>query len=134
MATPRRTRHHLILDVRNDTSLVTACDASPPLVPVSDLDHLKLARLVNEFSWRVDHLEAATLTELVTDDVQLRLDLSAPVIGRDAFKSWGTAFDQTTRSRVFATSSQVTASLEAATVRSALRSSSPTTRRKARRR
>jgi len=61
--------------------------------PVPDADHVELSRLVQEIAWRIDNLKAATVVELVTDDVEFRADPDNPVLGREAFAAWGEGFD-----------------------------------------
>jgi hypothetical protein len=63
-------------------------------VLVSDTDHIKLSRLIIEYAYRVDHLQAGTIHELCTKDTELRTG-PEPVIGLDAVKAWGKAFDET---------------------------------------
>lgn len=66
---------------------------SPTAKLVSEADHVELSRLIQEFAWRLDHLQAASVIELVTDDIDFRADPANPVIGRDALAAWGAGFD-----------------------------------------
>lgn len=60
---------------------------------VPDTDHVELSRLIQEIAWRIDHLQAATVAELVSNDVEFRADPDNPVLGREAMAAWGAGFD-----------------------------------------
>jgi hypothetical protein len=55
---------------------------------VSDADHVQLARLVTELSWRIDHGRADTVHELFAEDGVMHLGES-PLSGRKAIGDWG---------------------------------------------
>jgi hypothetical protein len=61
---------------------------------VSDADHIELSRLIIEFAYQLDHLQASTVYELCAEDVELRTG-PEPVIGIEAVKAWGKEFDET---------------------------------------
>jgi SnoaL-like domain len=56
---------------------------------VSDADHVQLARLITEISWRIDHGRAATVHELFVDDGEMSLGPKQVLQGRDAIREWG---------------------------------------------
>jgi hypothetical protein len=60
--------------------------------PVSDVDHLALARLVTEAAWCVDDGKADTLAELFTEDGVLVLD-DRELRGREAIRQWGSRLE-----------------------------------------
>ena len=61
---------------------------------VSEMDHLRLERLLVELSWRIDHGQAATVHELFTEDGEMTIG-PEPMVGRDAIREWGRVFDET---------------------------------------
>ena len=66
-----------------------AQDAAATLV--SDADHIRLTRLVEDFVWRVDNGQAATIHELFTADGAL--DTGQPANGSAEIRAWGEGLD-----------------------------------------
>ena len=58
------------------------------LAELSAEDRQELNDLIIEFAWRVDHGQADTVHELVTDDIEMRLS-QATMLGREAVTAWG---------------------------------------------
>ena len=59
---------------------------------VSESDYTALTRLALEVAWRVDSGEAASLTNLFTEDGSIAT-LGEPSVGRDAIRAWGQEMD-----------------------------------------
>lgn len=56
----------------------------------------KITDLIVDFGWRVDHGLAATIHELVTDDIEMILTVGT-ILGKDAVRSWGADRDAVDR-------------------------------------
>ena len=63
---------------------------------VSDVDHVQLARLITEISWRIDHGRAAMVYELFVDDGEMSLGPEQVLQGRDAIREWGLQIERAT--------------------------------------
>ena len=59
---------------------------------VDAADYTALTRLALEVAWRVDSGEAASLTDLFTDDGSIAT-LGEPSVGHDAIRAWGRMMD-----------------------------------------
>jgi hypothetical protein len=59
---------------------------------LSDADELALARLVREISWRIDHVQASTVHELLVEAGKLVLDPDEVLGGRAAIRHVSTNF------------------------------------------
>jgi len=59
---------------------------------VDATDYTALTRLALEVAWRVDSGEAATLTDLFTEDGSIAT-LGEPSVGHDAIRAWGRMMD-----------------------------------------
>ena len=55
---------------------------------VTAADHLQLARLVTEISWRIDHGQADTVHELFVDEGTMTLGPTT-LSGREHIREWG---------------------------------------------
>jgi hypothetical protein len=55
---------------------------------VGDADHLQLARLVTEISWRIDHGMADRVDELFVDEGEMVLGQTT-MRGREEIREWG---------------------------------------------